>query len=197
MAGGVLILVAGPSGAGKDSLIAAARRHLADDPHFVFPRRIVTRADLRGEDHEPVTFEEFFRAREQGAFFLAWEAHGLGYGVPRSVLDDLEQGRSVIVNVSRRAVADCRRRWLRVAVISVSVEPAILRQRLLMRGRESAAEIENRVRRATDPACEVAPPFHAFDNSADLADTSARFIALVLSLAGRARQPKKTARHSA
>jgi ribose 1,5-bisphosphokinase PhnN len=41
---GRLLAVVGPSGAGKDTLIARARTRLAGDPMIVFPLRIVTRA---------------------------------------------------------------------------------------------------------------------------------------------------------
>ena len=43
MAQGALVLVVGPSGAGKDALIAAAREALEANTRFTFPRRVVTR----------------------------------------------------------------------------------------------------------------------------------------------------------
>ena len=86
-AGGRLVLVVGPSGAGKDSLIEAARRALAGHPRFVFPRRLVTRpCDPGSEDHDSLTEEAFASEREAGAFFLHWGAHGLHYALPGSIV---------------------------------------------------------------------------------------------------------------
>ena len=57
---GALILVAGPSGAGKDTLIRLAQERLRDDPRFVFVRRVITRAkEAGGEDHEPTDPADF------------------------------------------------------------------------------------------------------------------------------------------
>lgn len=145
---GLLVLVVGPSGSGKDTLIDAARRALADDPTTVFPRRDITRpAGAGGEDHRPVTVTEFQERRAAGGYFLDWEAHGLGYGIPIAILDDLTAGRTIVVNVSR-GVIDEARRVARVQVLSLTVPAEVLRQRLAARGRESAAQIEARVARA-------------------------------------------------
>ena len=79
-----LILVVGPSGAGKDSLIDGARKKLAQRPcHFV--RRTVTRGACMAEDNDSVSRSEFRRLQAEGGFLLSWDAHGLSYGVPRHV----------------------------------------------------------------------------------------------------------------
>ena len=49
---GRLVLVVGPSGAGKDTLIAGARVKCLNNPTIVFPRRVVTRAASVAEDND-------------------------------------------------------------------------------------------------------------------------------------------------
>src|SRR3546814_6344181 len=83
---GHLILVVGPSGAGKDSLIDAARDALAGRPEFDFPRRIITRSsDPDSEEHDTLSEADFARQRDAGAFFLHWSQHGLRYALPGSI----------------------------------------------------------------------------------------------------------------
>lgn len=146
---GCLVLVVGPSGAGKDSILDGARIALAGDASFAFVRREITRpADAGGESHQPVTWDAF-RARALGGLYaLAWEAHGNGYGVPAAALHGLVHGRSAIVNVSRGVVASARTRFSPTRVVYVSVPDRILAQRLNERGREGAEEIEHRLKRA-------------------------------------------------
>ncbi|MBS0559097.1 MAG: phosphonate metabolism protein/1,5-bisphosphokinase (PRPP-forming) PhnN [Proteobacteria bacterium] len=140
----MLVLVVGPSGAGKDTLLDAARTALADDPRFRFIRRAITRAaDAGGEQHEAVSPAEFARRR----FALAWHAHGLDYGIPEDIEADLAQGRVVIASVSRAVIAEAAQRYP-VRVIEVTAPPEVLAERLRSRGRETADEIAGRLARA-------------------------------------------------
>lgn len=148
-AGGTLWLIVGPSGVGKDSLIDGARAALAGDPRYYFPRREITRpADARGEEHEPLTMQEFEARRARGAYALSWTANGLGYGVPGTIDAALGAGRTVILNGSRGALDEARVRYPGLRVVAVTVAPEVLRARLVERGRETEAEIEDRLRRA-------------------------------------------------
>jgi len=149
---GRLILVIGPSGAGKDTLIGLARAACADDGNIVFPRRVVTREASTSEDNEQVSFEAFRQARSQGEFAVHWEAHGHCYALPRAIDDDIHARRTVVVNVSRTVIGAMRRAYADVTVVSVTAPPEILAERLAARARGSDGEIEHRLRRAVDDA---------------------------------------------
>src|SRR5262245_23697083 len=78
---GRVVLVVGPSGAGKDTILNEVRARFADDVRFVFPRRIVTRAPSSIEDNEAVSAAKFELLVRHGAIALHWNAHGLRYGL--------------------------------------------------------------------------------------------------------------------
>jgi phosphonate metabolism protein PhnN/1,5-bisphosphokinase (PRPP-forming) len=168
-----LVLVVGPSGAGKDTLIAAAREQLHDDPRYVFPRRLVTRdAITELEDHDTISWAAF----RSGRFALCWEAHGLGYALPLSIEDDIAAGRTVVVNASRRIIATAAAKYPGMSIVAITADPAIRATRLAARGRESEAEIAARLARETDTiAAEVRTV--TIDNSANLDKAVAAFVA--------------------
>lgn len=146
----MLVLIVGPSGAGKDTLLDAARVALADDPGYRFVRRAVTRpAGQGGEDYEPVTDAEFGKRQEAGAFALWWRAHGLQYGIPADIQIDLDHGRVVVASVSRTVIADAAPRFP-VAVIEVTAPADMLARRLAARGREDAVSIAKRLSRIVE-----------------------------------------------
>jgi|SRR5215469_4437601 len=192
---GVLILVAGPSGSGKDTLISAARCALKENLGFVFPPRFITRADQTGEEHIYVSPEDFEHLRREGRFFLNWTAHGLSYGIPAGIREDLEAGRATVFNISRRMIPAAREKWLYTRVIAVTVEPEALRLRLRARGRESEDEIEARVRRAYDQAYAIDGPAHSLNNSGPLDESIENFLSLLLRLCGGATMAERMPAH--
>ena len=179
---GTLVLVVGPSGAGKDSLIAYCRARLADDGAVAFPQRFITRAaDEGAERHRPIAEAEFRSRVDDGSFALHWLAHGLGYGIPVIVADVLASGRHVVVNVSRAVVDDARRRFAPVRVVSVTVPARLLADRLRERGRESGERLDGRLRRAG--SYDVAgTDVVALDNSRSIEVAGEELLALLRSL---------------
>lgn len=147
---GALVLVVGPSGAGKDTLMRLAVDTLAGDDAVVFPRRFVTRPPDPTEDYETVTPERFAALIADGGAALWWEAHTLGYAIPASIDDDIRAGRIVVANVSRRIIPEALNRYARVTVVFVTAPRDVLAARLTARGRESAEAVAARLDRAED-----------------------------------------------
>ncbi|RTL49581.1 MAG: phosphonate metabolism protein/1,5-bisphosphokinase (PRPP-forming) PhnN [Bradyrhizobiaceae bacterium] len=145
---GRLVLVVGPSGAGKDTLIRLAQEACSGDASIVFPRRVVTREASTFENNEAVTPSQFGQMLARGEFAFQWEAHGLRYGVPRSLVDDIRAGRSVVINVSRIIIDSARRSYANVVAVLVTAPRDTLARRLAERGRTSDGEIDGRLRRA-------------------------------------------------
>ena len=144
---GRLILVVGPSGAGKDTLIAGARAACRDDATVVFPRRVVTRPASNFEDNDFVSKAAFEQAAAKGAFAFWWSAHGHDYGIPLAIDFDIESGRTVVCNVSRTMVDVVRKRYAHVMTILITAPKDILAARLATRDRASDGRILERLSR--------------------------------------------------
>ena len=175
---GRLLYVVGPSGSGKDSLIDYARPRAP--AHVTFARRTITRlATAGGEKHIAVTPHDFEELLAAGAFAMHWRANGLAYGIGREIIDWLAQGRTVVVSGSRAYLPQALAAFPRLQVVSVTASPETLRARLVARSRESAAEIEARLARAT--ALQVPPGtvVHEIHNDGDLAQGGDKFLALL------------------
>lgn len=142
---GRLVLVVGPSGAGKDTLLGLARAACAEDGNVVFPRRVVTREASPFEDNEQVSLFAFGQAIGRGDFAVHWEAHGHCYALPRAIDDDIRAGRTVVANVSRTVVDAMRRAYLDVVVVSIAAPPEILAERVATRSRRSDGLVADRL----------------------------------------------------
>jgi ribose 1,5-bisphosphokinase len=142
---GRLVAVAGPSGAGKDTLIRIA---LAQVPEAIVQLRVVTRPSSAAENNEEMTSAAFDKARAAGDFVLDWEAHGLKYGLRRAVDDHISAGRTVVVNVSRRVISQLRQRYANVVTVLVTAPDEVLMARLAGRNRPSDGALDQRLQRA-------------------------------------------------
>jgi ribose 1,5-bisphosphokinase len=145
---GHLVLVVGPSGAGKDTLLAHVGAATRGDDSIMVARRVVTRASSPAEDHDSLSEAAFDQAVAAGAFMIWWGAHGNRYGIPRACEDAIRAGHTVLCNVSRAVVAPLRARYARVTAVLVTAPEEVLRQRLAARERASDGDLGKRVARA-------------------------------------------------
>jgi ribose 1,5-bisphosphokinase len=183
---GRLVLVVGPSGAGKDTLIVAVGAACRHDPGVVFPRRVITRTASAAEDHDTVSDAAFDRVVGEGGFALWWSAHGLKYGIPLSIDSDLRAGRTVVCNVSRTIIGKARDRYACVTVVLVTAPQDVLLARLRQRARGSDGAIEDRIRRSVAPGEEPMPDI-AIENTGSIEAAAG---ALLKVIAGQCVEPR-------
>lgn len=146
---GRLIWLMGPSGAGKDTLLAALRSR--EHPQLLVAHRYITRpASAGSENHISLSEKEFFTRAEQHLFTLSWHANGFYYGIGAEVDLWLQAGFDVVVNGSRGHLPQALEQYAdQLLPVHVQVSLDILRQRLEKRGRENAVEIAARLERAS------------------------------------------------
>jgi len=176
LAPGRLVLVVGGSGVGKDTMLSRARAVLSGDARFVFPRRVITRSGDTTEEHQAVSEAEFDALRETGALSLSWVAHGLRYGLPRSLEAEIAVGRIVVCNVSRTMIVAAREKFARITVIEITAPLRVRSERILQRGREKAEDVAQRLARTVEDSC-IEPSDFTIDNSGAIDNAVAAFVA--------------------
>jgi len=141
-----LIVVVGPSGAGKDSVLGAWRHRLAAQ-RVHFAQRVITRPRDASEAHEAVDADEFIRLRDSGELATCWHANGLHYGLRWHEVAPLSRGDWVVMNGSRGHLGTLRRQAPRLHAVEITAPTALRAQRLAQRGREDAAAVAQRLHR--------------------------------------------------
>jgi ribose 1,5-bisphosphokinase len=149
---GRLVLVVGPSGAGKDTLLGLAKAACADDRNIVFPRRMITREASASEENEEVSIGTFQAALTRGEYAMHWEAHGHCYALSLAIDDEIRAGRTIVANVSRTVIGAMRRAYADVVVVSITAPPNVLAERIAMRARGSDGKLESRLGRVVEDA---------------------------------------------
>lgn len=146
---GRLFYLMGPSGAGKDSLLRRCRERLSAQSCLVAPRYITRAPELQGENHLSLSNAEFEQRLQLGTFALHWSANGHRYGIGVEIDQWLARGVDVLVNGSRGHLAQARARYGEHLVpLLLQVDPQVLQQRLIARGRETPEQITARIARA-------------------------------------------------
>lgn len=173
---GRVIAVVGPSGVGKDSVMAGLHDAL---PAVHLVKRVITRApELGGEDYEAVSVAQFDELVRNGAFALHWGAHGLYYGIPVTLTEQASKGTDCLVNFSRKALTQAARIFPEFVVLNITAAPETLARRLNARGRETQDEIARRLDQAEKSLPDGLDVIH-LSNDGPLTETITRATALL------------------
>lgn len=125
--------------------------------------------------------ERFAAMAASGEFVMDWQSHGLRYGIGKGIETTLAHGHVVLMNGSRGYLPEAFRRFPSLVPVLVEVDASVLRARLLARGREQGADIEERIARASMPA-EYPDGVRRIDNSGSLAESTEAFYRMVTRL---------------
>ncbi|MFK2821619.1 hypothetical protein [Arcobacter sp. YIC-80] len=170
-----IVLIVGPSGVGKDTLLKGARKILKNEINFV--RRYITRKPDKNEKN--YFLDEFaFEILKHNSFFASsWNAHGNYYAIAKNSI----KNKVNIISVSRAKISDFEKQYDKVYTINITVPKEELRNRLLLRKRESLEQIEKRLNRSY-PKIE-AENLIEFDNSKNIEVSIKDFVELIKKIA--------------
>jgi phosphonate metabolism protein PhnN/1,5-bisphosphokinase (PRPP-forming) len=146
---GVLFLIVGNSGSGKDSIISEViKKYPPNLPPIHAPKRFITRTPSKFEDNISITNRKFKEMEKLGKFTLKWHIYELDYGISIEIENWLKKGHPVIINVSRTIIREARKKYKNIKVIFIEVPFEITYQRIKDRKRESDKLLKERIERA-------------------------------------------------
>jgi ribose 1,5-bisphosphokinase len=136
-------------------------------PLFI-PKRDITRPPSPDtEDFISVTEEEFKEKLKKGEYIFHWATYNKHYGVKKDIMDKIEDGEPVLVNVSRVILKKAKEKYDFLRILFVYVPFEITAQRIKERAREKDAELQARLERARkNQHLDIAD--FTVDNSGDL-----------------------------
>ena len=148
---GMLLVISGPSGTGKGTLI---ERLMKEDPTLVFSVSATTRAPRPGEidgvHYHFVTNERYDELVAENAFVEYANVHGNRYGTLRSeVYERLERGENVVLDIDvQGALNVIASEKEKVSIFILPPSMKVLRERLTGRGTETQEAIDRRLNNA-------------------------------------------------
>lgn len=196
--GALLVIVSGPSGVGKDSVIEELRRVPRNpDYHYVVtcttrPRRTY---ESDGVHYHFLAPAEFARLRAEGGLLEASKVHGHWYGTPRAdVGDALRHGHDVILKIDVQGAAVVKQK-VPEALLIFLVPPSLedLFSRLQARATESADQLDVRQRNAALELARQEDYDHVVVNETGQIERTARRIHEII-LSEKAANPNRRTR---
>ena len=182
--GPLLVVISGPSCAGKDSVLTCLRER-GYPIHFTVTATTRPKREVKPADHEFLRFlsnEEFDDLLKSGGLLEHAEVYGYHYGVPKAPLSEaLDQDRDVIMRVDVQGAATIKK-LVPAAVLIFLTLPSIeeMEARLRGRGRDEEATVQRRLQAAIRELDEMPKFDYAVVNERDQLDATVDQIEAIL-----------------
>jgi guanylate kinase len=158
----VLVVISGPSGAGKGTVVRGLLRR---DPSLWLSVSATTRAprpgEVDGRDYWFLTVEEFRRLVDDDGFIEWFEVYGDLKGTPRRPVEErLERGGDVVLEIDTQGALAIRRRYPDAVLVFIRPPSRdVQRRRMLDRGGDDPEAVERRLAQAADEEAEAVRSF--------------------------------------
>ncbi|MEM9512776.1 MAG: guanylate kinase [Cyanobacteria bacterium P01_E01_bin.48] len=145
---GRLIVITGPSGVGKGTLLAKLRYHHPDLGYSISATTRSSRAgEVHGQHYFFVSREEFLQMREAGELLEWAEYAGNFYGTPlQPVQQKIEQGEDIVLEIELVGARQVAQSW--PDALKIFIQPpslAELEHRIRDRAQDDEASIKKRL----------------------------------------------------
>ncbi len=193
MSKGNLIVVSGPSGAGKGTLVAATRKRV---PDLFLSVSATTRRPRRGEiegvSYRFIDRETFEGMRRRGEFLECAHVHHNLYGTPlEPVKRQLEAGKDVLLEIDVQGALQAKKKFPEAHLVFI-MPPSIdeLHNRLAKRKSEDEEDVQQRIRVAKHEIL-LAPKYDYVVTNDDVARATNELVGIIKEIRRLSREKKK------
>ncbi len=183
----ILLVIAGPSGVGKGTIVG---RLLERDPSLWYSVSATTRPprddEVDGRDYIFLSRDDFERLRAEAGFLESFDVYGDLKGTPRAPVEEhLAAGDDVLLEVDVQGALSVKEAFPDAVLVFVRPRSReVQRQRLLGRGQDDPEAVERRLAEAEAEEAQAVRFDHVIVN--DDADRAAEEVAAILEAHRRA-----------